>query len=81
MQVLDITNGANTALVLASSGCYQIGNTDCWAWSTEHLPNHYSGHLYYQMTSDAGEIFWGQAVFVTEGQRWKHPESRSTYIR
>jgi len=81
VQVWDITNGVNTALALASSGCYQIGDTNYWGWSTEHLPTHYSGHLYYQMNSDAGEIFWGQAMFVTEDQRWKHPDDRSTYIR
>jgi len=83
IQVWDITNGENTPVSVASSGCYQIGNTGRWGWSTANLPTVY-GHArqyFYIMTSDATETFDGQFFMDTpEGAKWVHPRGRGDYL-
>jgi len=84
IQIWDITDGQNTLLSVPNSGCYGIGNTDRWGWSTSGLPvtQGHSRHYYYMMTSDAAETFDGQFLLdVPEGARWIHPTDRGDYLR
>ncbi|RLC89087.1 MAG: hypothetical protein DRJ03_00595 [Chloroflexi bacterium] len=83
IQVWDVTDGSNTAMVLASSGCYQIGDTGRWGWSTANLPtpDGHAGQYFYLMTSDASETFDGQFIMdVPEGAKWIHPSDRGDYL-
>lgn len=84
IQVWDITNGQNLQMILATSGCYAIGNTGRWGWSTSDLPTIY-GHFkqyYYIMTSDLSETFDGQFIMdVPEGAKWIHPNNNDDYLR
>lgn len=83
IQVWDVTNGQNTLITLAASGCYAIGNTDRWGWSTANLPTTqgFGKHYFYQMTSNFGEIFEGQMILdIPEGAKWIHPGSQSEYL-
>lgn len=83
IQVWDVTNGQNTSMALVASGCYAIGNTGRWGWSTANLPTtqRYDRHYFYQMISDFGEIFEGQLVLnIPEGARWAHPGNQSEYL-
>lgn len=83
IEVWDITNGQNLALALESSGCYPIGNTGRWGWSTQYLPT-LSGFrelFYYRMTSNLGEIFEGQLILgVPESTKWFHPKDSGNYL-
>jgi len=84
IQIWDVTDGENTLVSIASSGCYQIGNTGRWGWSTSNLPNFVGNpkHYYYIMTSDLETTFDGQFIFdVPENAKWIHPDNRSSYIR
>ena len=81
--VWDVTNGANTAMVIPNSGCYAIGNTGRWGWSTSNLPTtqHDARQYFYVMTSDLSTTFDGQFMLdVPEGARWIHPNDMEDYI-
>lgn len=83
MQLWDVTNGQNTLVSVASSGCYQIGDTGRWAWSTIYLPTLQGNakHYFYTMTSDAAETFEGQFLWdAPEGAKWIHPSNYSDYL-
>ena len=77
IQVWDVIDGQNTPVVIANSGCYAIGNTDKWGWSTEHLlftSDHKKSHYYFRMISDNSEEQYGE-FFITVPERglWSHP--------
>ena len=84
IEVWDITDGANTVMVLTDDACYAIGETNRWGWSTANLPTYqgYKKHYYYRMTSNIGDIFEGQLFLdVPERARWMHPSRYEEYIR
>jgi len=75
--IYDITNGQNTPVTIASSGCYAIGNTGRWGWSTENLPitnDRDKYHYCYTMISNTGEEQYGEAlIYVPERGVWSFP--------
>lgn len=77
IRVWDIIDGLNTPVTLANSGCYQIGDTNKWGWSTEHLsfiPSHHNYHYYFAMSGNNGETDYGEFFLtVPERGRWSHP--------
>jgi len=83
IQVWDVVDGQNTPLALTSSGCYQVGNTERWGWSTANLPltGKKKYHYYYRMTSTVDEIQLGEFFLtVPEGGRWSYPDSLGTHL-
>lgn len=78
IEVWDVGDGQNTKQTIANSGCYQIGNTNKWGWSTEYLPfksYHKKYHYYYRMTSNENEQEYGEFIItVPEGGRWSYPD-------
>jgi lysophospholipase L1-like esterase len=84
IQLWEITNGQNISLSLASSGCYQIGNTGRWAWSTANLPTSgtYQLQYFYMMTANNNEIFTGQFFLQRpEYAKWIYPRHQSEYLK
>lgn len=84
IQLWDITDGQNADVFIASSVCYQIGNTGRWGWSTAGLPTvqRHARHYFYLMTSNAAETFDGQFLMdVPEGAKWIHPTDSGNYLR
>ena len=84
IQLWEITDGQNTSVPITVSGCYQIGNTGRWAWSTANLPTYttYQQQYFYLMTADNNETFDGQFFLeLPEGAKWIHPSSQSEYIK
>lgn len=77
IRVWDIVDGINSPVAIASSGCSEIGNTNRWRWSTEHLPfasgyNNY--HYYFEMAANTGETDYGEFFLtVPERGRWVYP--------
>lgn len=83
IQVWEVTDGQNIFMTVPNSGCYAIGNTDRWGWSTSGLPSTqgYAKHYFYMMTSDTENTFDGQFIMdVPERARWIHPTDRDDYI-
>jgi len=83
IQVWDITNGQNALVSITSSGCYSIGDTGRWGWSTANLsgPQIDTRQYFYRMTSDTTEVFDGQFFMKTpEKVKWIHPDDRSNYL-
>lgn len=83
IEVWDVTNGANTAMIIPNSGCYQIGDTGRWGWSTINLPSTqaYSKHYFYLMTSNTDTTFDGQFILdLPESAKWIHPRDSGNYI-
>jgi hypothetical protein len=83
IQVWDTTDGNNVLVDVSSSGCYDIGNTGRWGWSTSGLPlaQGHARQYFYMMTSDAGEKFDGQFVMdIPERAKWIHPDNQNDYI-
>ncbi len=83
IQVWDITDGKNVLMSVANSGCYAIGDTGRWGWSTNNLPTTISKttHYAYTMYSNLDERFSGQFVLdVPEGSKWFHPRNRNDFI-
>ncbi len=78
IEVYDVGNGQNTKAITPSSGCYQIGDTDNWGWSTENLPftqQHKKYHYYFQMISNNGEKQYGEfLITVPEDGVWSSPD-------
>ena len=81
IQVWDVVDGQNTEVTIINSGCYSIGNTGRWGWSTEHLPfreERKKYHYYFRMTSDMAEEEFGEfLITVPEGGRWSHTDESS----
>lgn len=83
IDVWDVVDGQNTLLTLSSSGCYRVGNTERWGWSTAGLPlsRKKKHHYYYRMTSAVAEEQFGEFFLtVPEGGKWSHPDSLDTYV-
>ena len=83
IEVWDVVDGQNTLLALSSSGCYQVGNTERWGWSTAGLP--LSGkkkhHYYYRMISTVAEEQLGEFFLtVPERGKWSHPDGLGTHL-
>ncbi len=77
IRVWDIGNGFNTQVGITSSGCYNIGDTNRWGWSTQYLPlasGYDNYHYYYEMLANNGETDYGEFLLtVPERGRWIHP--------
>ena len=83
IEVWDVVDGQNVPLTLSSSGCYPVGDTERWGWSTAGLP--LSGkkkyHYYYRMTSTVAEEQLGEFFLtVPEGGRWSYPDNLGTHL-
>ena len=83
IQLWEITNGQNDLVSIVSSGCYQIGDTGRWAWSTANLPT-YTTHqrqYFYIMIANSDGTFTGQFFLeLPENAKWSSPENQSDYI-
>jgi len=83
IQIWNITGGVNTELSLGSSGCYAIGSTGRWGWSTSYLPvmNTDRQQFFYRMVGNTGGVSDGEfKIDVPESIRWFHPGSQSEYL-
>ena len=83
IQVWDVTDGQNVSMSISNSGCYAIGDTNRWGWSTVNLPatQDYAKHYFYLMTSNIGDTFGGQVIMnAPENAKWIHPGNRNSYI-
>ena len=82
IEVWDITEGTNSLVPVSNSGCYAIGNTGRWGWSTRYLPTWSVRHplYYYRMSAPNGETFEGQFFMNTPGKTVQHPERREVTI-
>lgn len=84
IQLWEITDGQNAQVSIMSSGCYQIGNTGRWAWSTVNLPTYttYQRQYFYLMTANNNETFDGQFFLkLPERAKWIYPRNQSEYIK
>ena len=76
IEVWDIVNGQNVPVTLSSSGCYAIGDTGRWGWSTANLPftqSSYKYQYYYRMVSNESESQYGEFfITVPEDGRWSY---------
>lgn len=84
IQVWDVTNAQNILVSISNSGCYPIGNTGRWGWSTSGLPSSqsFSEQYFYVMTSNIGETFDGQFMMnVPEDAKWIYPSNQSDYLK
>lgn len=83
IQVWNITGGVNAELSLASSGCYSIGSTGRWGWSTSHLPAMDTDRqqFFYRMIGNTGGASDGEfKIDIPESIRWFHPSSQSEFL-
>jgi len=84
IQLWQVADGQNTPVSVASSGCYQIGDTNRWGWSTENLSNDslsQQQYFYLMTSSNNSENFSGQFFFaLSEDSKWMHPNDRGTYL-
>ena len=83
IQIWDIVDGQNISVSLASSDCYQIGDTGRWGWSTVNLPvtSNLTKQYFYIMTSNIASTFDGQFIMdIPESAKWIHPGNRNSYI-
>lgn len=84
IQLWDITDGQNALISVTSSGCYAIGSTGRWGWSTTHLPPNQGNarHYFYMMTSNVSETFDGQFVLdIPEKAKWIYPNNQDEYVK
>lgn len=76
IEVWDIIDGANVALILLDNTVLQIGDTESWIWSMENIPTDQStdGCFLFRMTADTGETIERQVIVrtISDG-KWKHP--------
>lgn len=76
IEVWDVGDGQNTVIPITSSGCYAIGDTGAWGWSTINLPftqGDKKYHYYYRMTSDEDEFQYGEfLITVPERGLWSY---------
>lgn len=81
IQIWDVTNGLNTIVLLTSSGCYAIGNTGQWGWSTANLSLIGENHYYFRMISNENTNAYGEFwITVLEDGRWSSPDNISDNI-
>jgi hypothetical protein len=83
IRIWDITDGQNVLVSVPNSGCYSIGNTGRWGWSTSGIPKTQGNatHYFYMMTSDMTETFDGQFLMgVSDGSKWIHPNNQGDYL-
>ena len=83
IQLWEITDGQNSLVSVVSSGCYQIGDTGRWAWSTVNLPTYITNQrqYFYVMTANNDETFTGQFFLeLPEDAKWIYPENQNDYI-
>jgi len=84
IQVWDVGDGQNTEVPITTSGCYQIGDTNKWAWSTQYLPflgYNKKYHHYFRMTSNEGEMQHGEfLITVPERGRWSYPDRGKAWV-
>ena len=77
IRVWDVVDGVNVQAAIVTSGCYEIGNTGKWGWSTEHLPfasGYHNYHYYFGMTSHTHDTYYGEFFLtVPEDGRWVYP--------
>lgn len=78
IEIWDVVDGQNTKVTIANSGCYAIGNTGKWGWSTANLPftdEHKKYQYYFRMISNASEEQYGEFfITVPERGRWSYPD-------
>jgi hypothetical protein len=78
IEVWDVTDGQNSVVSISNSGCYVIGDTNTWGWSTEYLPLASANRkyqYYFRMTSNLGEAQYGDfALTVPERGLWSYPD-------
>ncbi|UCG02429.1 MAG: hypothetical protein JSW11_00255 [Candidatus Heimdallarchaeota archaeon] len=62
IEIWNIGDGQNLLVPIVNSGCYAIGNTGRWGWSTEYLPfvGYRKYHYYFRMTSNTGDKQYGE---------------------
>lgn len=68
-----------TPIELAQSGCYPIGDTGRWGWSTANMPSGVAGEqFYFQMTNEANDdVFDGQFFIRKHGDNRRIPRDLS----
>lgn len=76
IQVWELRSGVPDELVLQNSGCYPIGNTGRWGWSTSDLPisNYGRPQYHYLMSAPNTNTFEGH-FFMDSRPRSSNPES------
>ncbi len=84
IEVWDIVDGQNIVVAISNSGCYSIGDTSRWGWSTANLPftdEKQKYHYYFRMTSDTSEEQYGE-FFITVPERGlrSHPDRREKWL-
>jgi len=67
IEIWDITNGDNVALVLISDIVTQIGDTESWRWSMANMPTdrRADGNFFFRMTADTGEELEREIMVTT----------------
>lgn len=84
IEIWNIIGGVNQLMSLDSNICYQIGSTNRFGWSTEHLPplSYGQRQLFYRITGDNMVTFDGELVLKTpESLIWFMPPDRNDYIK
>lgn len=58
----------NSVVSLTGDDCYEIGNTDRWAWSTINLPplTRRVNQYVFKMTANTSEVFEGEFILKTK---------------
>lgn len=82
IEVWYCTDGNNDVVEITNSGCYPIGNTGRWGWSTAYLPDPWPSlkpQYYYRMTASNSNIFEGQFFMNTNMNRNRMPRNASEY--
>jgi len=82
IEVWYCTDGNNDIVEIINSGCYPIGNTGRWGWSTAYLPEPWPSlkpQYYYRMTASNTNTFEGQFFMNTNMNRNRMPRNSSEY--
>lgn len=83
IQLWEIIGGQNTSVAISVSGCYHVGDTEQWGWSTANLPT-YTGHnqqFFYLMTADNDETYGGQFFLnFPENAKFIHPTGLPRFL-
>jgi hypothetical protein len=77
--VWKIENGIPTEMLLSNSGCYAIGDTGRWGWSTEYLPLPKGDQYFYSMNRN-GTTFQGEAFVKSVRGNQKHPRNINEFF-
>lgn len=76
IEVWDIIDGANVALILLDNTVLQVGDTESWIWFMKNMPTDQSadGCFLFRMTADTGETIEREVIVKTISDgKWKHP--------